>query len=367
MGYGLGIFERQRFLRLLHGQLRNKEKIHLKKRVMTIIDGQDSMLVKCADGSSYTGHIVVGTDGIHSRVRTEMQCLAPPDLVLKDKTSITAEYVSFFGTSKAIPGLKEGEGHTVFDLDHSSLLFVGSGHIPQWFFVTKLDKKYYGDEIPRFTREDMEKKALEYEDFQFCEGVTMSQLMSTTTQLSYVALEEANHEVWTHRRIVCLGDSIHKMTPNYGQGGNQAIEGAAVLTNCLRKMLDTGNGDVSLEKIEKTLLKYQRLRGKRAESFVKMSGIITRDEALATLKHTLRFLYFPLPSSEWMAGKSRTWLSKRSTLTGADFQTKMYSTAPVLDHLPIPPRLTAYKSWRTKPMKPEAAKPPRAQWVIPFL
>jgi hypothetical protein len=94
------------------------------------------------------------------------------------------------------------------------------------------------------------------------------------------------------------------MTPNLGQGGNQAIEGAAVLTNCLLEMLDCLKVEsIELEVIEKTLLKYQRLRAKRAQKFIEVSGIITRDEAMATLRHTLKFLYMPLPSSDMIAGK----------------------------------------------------------------
>lgn len=258
MGYAPGIFERQKFLQSLYDQLKHKEKILVNKRVTAIVDGSDAVLVQCADGSSYTGSIVIGADGIHSRVRREMQRLAPPDLILKDKSSITAEYVCFFGVSKPVAALKDGDLHTVFDIDHSSLLFVGQGSLPQWFFYTKMDRKYTGDEIPRFTRKDMEAQVLEHGQFQLCKGITLKDLMDTTMQLSYLALEEANHEVWTHRRIVCLGDSIHKMTPNMGQGGNQAIESAAVLTNCLRDMLEGQKGDeVELEEVEYALLKYQ--------------------------------------------------------------------------------------------------------------
>jgi FAD dependent monooxygenase len=100
-----------------------------------------------------------------------------------------------------------------------------------------------------------------------------------------------------------LGDSIHKMTPNLGQGGNQAIEGVAVLTNCLTEVLD--GEAVALEKIEVALVKYQRLRKMRAKRFIDLSGLVTRDEAMATLRHTLKFLYMPPLSSERLAGKSQ--------------------------------------------------------------
>lgn len=276
----------------------------MNKQVVSVEDCRDSVEVKCADGTSYTGDIVVGADGIHSRVRREMQRLAPQDLVINDKKRITAEYVCFFGVSKPIRGLLDGDLHTVFDIDHSALLFVGNRSVPQWFFIMKMDRKYSGDEIPRYTKKQMEEQVLEHGHFQFSAGITLRDLMDTTTALSYLVLEEANHDVWTHKRVVCLGDSIHKMTPNLGQGGNQAIEGAAVLTNCLLDMLSGLHGDgVEMEKIESTLLKYQKSRQKRAKAFVDVSGLVTRAEAMATLRHTLKFLYMPLPSSEMLTGK----------------------------------------------------------------
>ena len=291
-------------MQALYDQLQHKEKIHVNKGVDFIMDKQNSVLVKCVDGTTYRGDIVIGADGIHSRVRQEMQRLAPFELTKNDKRSITAEYVCFFGVSKPIPELVDGDLHTVFEIDHSALLFVGNDSLPLWFFIKKMEKKYYADEIPRFSSKEMEEQTLKHGDFQFCKGITLKELMDTRTALSYLALEEANHEVWTYKRIVCLGDSIHKMTPNLGQGGNQAIEGAAVLTNCLLEMLERTKGDaVALEKIEHILLKYQKLREKRAKNFIDVSGLVTRDEAMATLRHTLRFLYMPLPSSEMLAGR----------------------------------------------------------------
>jgi FAD dependent monooxygenase len=60
----------------------------------------------------------------------------------------------------------------------------------------------------------MEAQVEEFADFHFTDTLTLKDLMAKTQSLSYLALEEANHEFWTYGRIVCLGDAIHKMTPN---------------------------------------------------------------------------------------------------------------------------------------------------------
>ena len=218
LGYTPAIFERQKFLQSLYEQLKDKSKVHLNKRVTAVKYRTDSILVRCEDGTEYIGDVVVGADGIHSKVRREMQRHAeetgPPGLMDNDKNCITSEYNCFFGVSEPIPELREGNLHTVYDIDQSGLLFVGNKSLPQWFFITKMDKKYQGDKIPRFTKADMENQVLQRGDFQFTAGLTLKRLMATTKTLSYLALEEAIHEVWTYDRIVCLGDSIHKMTPN---------------------------------------------------------------------------------------------------------------------------------------------------------
>jgi len=102
--------------------------------------------------------------------------------------------------------------------------------------------------------------------------------------------------------VINFEDIMNSYFLQLGQGGNQAIESAAVLTNCLLEMLTETDNPTS-EEIETTLRKYQDLRKRRAKQFVKVSGLISRDDSLATLRHTLRFLYLPLPSAEENAGK----------------------------------------------------------------
>lgn len=60
----------------------------------------------------------------------------------------------------------------------------------------------------------MDQQVEEFGDFKLSKNITLKDIMAKTKSLSYLPLEEANHEVWTYGRIVCLGDSIHKMTPN---------------------------------------------------------------------------------------------------------------------------------------------------------
>ncbi|PMD35736.1 FAD/NAD(P)-binding domain-containing protein [Hyaloscypha variabilis F] len=345
LGYQCSICERRRFLASLYEQLEDKSRILLEKKVVEIKHEGNEVVARCQDGSEFRGDLVVGADGIHSRTRVEMQRYAeetgPRGLMDRDKSSITAEYNCFFGIADEIPSLVPGNSHVSNDIDHSSLLFVGqgpktvtnagTGGLPQWFFFSKMDRKYSGSSIPRFTKAQMERQVEEFGDFKLTEHVTLKEIMKKTKSLSYLPLEEANHEVWTFGRIVCLGDAIHKMTPNLGQGGNQAIESAAVLTNCLLELLNkTPDSKPKLDDLETTLQQYQILRQKRAKKFVDLSGMVTRNEALATLRHTIRYLYTEPLSGEVLAA----------------IQTEMYHTAPYLNFLPLPKHVTENELWK---------------------
>ena len=73
----------------MYNQLKHKERILVNKRVVEVVHGTDTVSVKCADGTLHEGDIVVGADGIHSKVRKEMQRIAHdtnPGLMDQDVT-----------------------------------------------------------------------------------------------------------------------------------------------------------------------------------------------------------------------------------------------------------------------------------------
>ncbi|KAH8601151.1 monooxygenase [Bisporella sp. PMI_857] len=337
LGYKPGIYERQKFLQSLYDQLEDKSGILLNKKVVHVEHSKDSVTVVCADGSHYTGDIVIGADGIHSKIRHEMQRIAEktnPEVSTRNQRTMTAEYACFFGVSTANPtyNLIPGSITTGYDIDNSSLLFAGRNGQPQWFFVSKLPQKFTSPEIPRFTAADRDAEAAKHADFQLAPGVTLKMLQDTKTQESFLPLEEGESEVWSFGRIVCVGDSVHKMTPNIGQGGNQAIESAAVLTNCLHELLSASpKTSIGIEALGGAFQKYQDIRWKRAKMFIDMSGTFTRNEALAKLSYTIRLLFLEPFTTEFIA----------------DLLTGMFKGAPYLHHLPMPNHLEGNNVWKT--------------------
>ena len=80
-------------------------------------------------------------------------------------------------------------------------------------------------------------------------------------------IEELAPERWTRGRAVLLGDAVHAMTPNIGQGAGMAMEDAAVLAEEL----------AGAAEIEHALASYVERRRARVETVMRVSRELGED------------------------------------------------------------------------------------------
>ena len=86
---------RRDLLKVLYDHISDKSKVLTGKECARIGYSDSGVLVRCEDGSEYTGDIVAGVDGIHSTVRRVMQQhneTLKPGATAKNSKSISAEY-----------------------------------------------------------------------------------------------------------------------------------------------------------------------------------------------------------------------------------------------------------------------------------
>lgn len=72
LGYNQRFINRRDMQKILYDALEDKSHIHLNTQVESVVHLDSGIIVKCSNGTEYTGDIVVGADGIRSKVRDEM-------------------------------------------------------------------------------------------------------------------------------------------------------------------------------------------------------------------------------------------------------------------------------------------------------
>ncbi|KAL2143755.1 hypothetical protein VTI28DRAFT_10052 [Corynascus sepedonium] len=306
-GYSTAWGERQTLLRVLHDNIKDSSKVLVNKGLADIKHEADGVTAICEDGSSYSGHLLVGTDGVFSKTRSKMWELAEsdhPELVRVDRNCLISEYNCIFGIAQGVtsPVVQPGDVNTCYHVGRCALSITAEGGKMYWFAQERLPRTYHLGEIPRYTDDDARDFVARHADLIYAKGsngqkLTLPDLWEKTTSFRLVAIEEAKFKLWHWGRIVCAGDSIHKATPNLGVGGNSAIESAAALANGIKRLADQWNSTgrrSTKQEIEEMLAEYQRSRTVRAEAVVDSSGILARSHNMQGWGRRL-FVKFVLP------------------------------------------------------------------------
>ncbi|OGE52317.1 hypothetical protein PENARI_c010G07889 [Penicillium arizonense] len=237
-GFPLAFLDRQKLLEILHQSLPDDGKILTGKKVVEIQHYEDHVTVQVEDNSYYDGDIVVGADGVHSKVREEMWRLMnsmQPGLIKEGRKDMTIEYACVYGISSPNPGLKPGQQITCLNDGWSILSVIGKKGRTFWFLFLKLDKRYTYGAAPRFSAQDASVYCERLRDKSYWGDVTFGNLWDKREAFNMAPLEEVLFSKWHWGRMVCIGDSMHKIAPHTGQGANCAIEDAACLSNQLHK------------------------------------------------------------------------------------------------------------------------------------
>ncbi|KAH7342650.1 hypothetical protein BKA65DRAFT_595732 [Rhexocercosporidium sp. MPI-PUGE-AT-0058] len=352
-GYAASFVQRRDLLKVLSDRLPDKSRVHLSKRVTKIDHIDTKVVVHCKDGSIYSGDIVVGADGVHSSVKSVMQDhidRSTPGKAEKDRKGLSAEYNCIFGLGKPIPGVIPGQTHRTYADGISTLSFVGEEGRMYWFLFSKLDKRYFGKDIPKYTQADMDKAVKAFLKIHMTESITWDQVWETRTFANMTCVEESKNENWTADRFVCLGDAVHKMTPNLGAGGNAAIESAAALANSLASL---PKHTLSLQEIRYALQAFYEKRHERANNICDAANDLTRLEALSSFGNKLTAFYGIAALGDFLIDMTC------DAMVGAE----------MLDSLPAPARsLEATMPWNPNSgVGKHESKWKRAVWALPIL
>lgn len=197
---------------------------------------RNKVRVYFADGPIAEHDILIGADGLRSRVRTEIFGLREP---------VYRGYMVWRGIGRyegaEMPPATSSE--TWGKGKRFGILNTGNGKYT-WYAAVNVPQNH------RDASGGRKAELLEMFDGWHC---PIGELISSTPDVLIMKNGASDHNPmrkWVKQRVALLGDSAHACTPNLGQGGGMAIEDALVLAKSLN----------SEDSIEAALRLYEKRR-----------------------------------------------------------------------------------------------------------
>jgi FAD-dependent urate hydroxylase len=195
------------------------------------------------DGTSETAEVLIGADGLFSRVRESLHGAEAPRY---------SGYTAWRGISKRPDGLSNHSNNSTETWGRGTRF----GWVPltrdrvYWFAVKNAPE---GEELAA-DRDRAELQRL----FGSWHSPIPETLAATPDSgiLRHDIYDRDPRASWGEGPITLSGDAAHPMTPNTGQGAAQALEDAVVLTSCLSKYrtVDAGLRAYEAERIPRTAM-----------------------------------------------------------------------------------------------------------------
>ncbi|KAF9171562.1 hypothetical protein BGX21_000979 [Mortierella sp. AD011] len=237
-------------------------RLHLNKKVMSIAQGREGVMIRCSDGTTYHGDILVGADGAYSGVRQSLYKMLQAENLLpeSDMRTMGKGFSCLVGTTDPL----DPEKYPILKNKRAILYqIVGDRNQYTWSAVNVPDNRICWNVVSQFASiseaEDEKFRNSEWgsganegiinevKDFLVPIGGAMGDLISATQPdtISRVILEDKIFKTWSYKRVVLIGDACHKLLPSAGQGAVNALQDAVILANCIYDLESLLPGDIS--------------------------------------------------------------------------------------------------------------------------
>ncbi|XKM43689.1 FAD-dependent monooxygenase (plasmid) [Rhizobium ruizarguesonis] len=205
--------------------------VQFNKRLTRLEDNGSDVYLEFQDGTSARATIVIGADGINSRVRETLLGAEKP------------HYSGWVGHRAMISAQKLKK----FDLTFEDCVkwWGPDRHMMVYYTTSRRDEYYYVTGVPHpawefdgaFVQSSREEMS---EAFAGYHPVIQALIEATDDVTKWPLFNRNPLPLWSQGRMVLLGDACHPMKPHMAQGAAMAIEDAAMLARCLA---ETGSQD----------------------------------------------------------------------------------------------------------------------------
>jgi 2-polyprenyl-6-methoxyphenol hydroxylase-like FAD-dependent oxidoreductase len=229
---------------------------------------QDSITARFADGSEVRGSLLVGADGIRSKVAAQLAgpSATPFDLGLRiiyGKTPLTPEVedrlhptlkkgISFV-TDRTAEGQKVTLVFETMRFDHPD----APDNYAFWALTTRRGVFEKDDRLLKMTGSEVASVARRFTASwdPSIRTIFDNQAEDQTAALKVSSSNPDHPPIWpTDRRVTVLGDAVHCMPPTGGQGANAAMYDAALLGEILGASDEEADGGWN----ENTIDRYEQ-------------------------------------------------------------------------------------------------------------
>jgi 2-polyprenyl-6-methoxyphenol hydroxylase-like FAD-dependent oxidoreductase len=235
--------------------------IHLNARLVEMVEHDDGVTARFADGSQHRGEVLIGADGLHSAVRALR--FGPEPLRYAGYTcwrGMITDPAAELEIPCGFESWGRGARFAVQPCGRKRLFWYATQNAPADQSDTWQGRK-----------RDVERRFRAWHD-------PIPAVIEATDSARFLRndiVDRPPRGGWSQGRATLLGDAAHPTTPNFGQGACQAMEDAIVLAAVLAKTTD----------IEASLKRYERLRYRRTawitRSSWRMGRTLQRESLLA--------------------------------------------------------------------------------------
>jgi len=191
-------------------------------RLAALDERRDAIRLAFDNGVTVEADIVVGADGVNSKVREYLLGLEPP------------RYIGMAAQRAIFPtqALRD------FKIPDCTKWWGPDRHILVYFMTSRRDEVYVIGVAPRATW-DSDAASLPssrqelFKNFGDFHADLLRVIEVTTDVTVWPIFDRERNDRWSGGRIVLLGDACHPMRPFMAAGGAMAIEDAAILSRCL--------------------------------------------------------------------------------------------------------------------------------------
>lgn len=253
--------------------------------------------VQLSTGETVEGDMLIGSDGIKSRVR---------DLFDPSRREPTwSGYTCVAGMAYCVPQDIKEVGYKVWvgSRKYFVSVDVGGGRI-QWYAFLNIP--------PGGLSEAAKANTLSFVGDEFSDWASDVQFLLDNSPRDEVEQRDLFDRPpdlkWANGRVCLLGDAAHPMMPNLGQGGGMAIEDALVLSQEIAKLNDAPGADpngVPCRNLPSALRSYESNRVLRAAAV----------QGLSRVSSAFLFQYQPPLDIEWSMPPKVKNLGIRSWIT----------------------------------------------------